>query len=91
MGPSSNFRDCNCRWRLPADYRQGDVIEGLHQHHQQQQKVFQLEQHSITKATLSLLAGEYYATALVMISSKLKKNAYALAKDIHWNGSFLSP
>ena len=73
----------------PADYRQGDIIYGLQQTASTTAKVFQAGTALNDKGEVITAGGRVLcATALGDNIEQAQKNAYDLAKDIHWDGGF---
>lgn len=73
----------------PSDYRQGDVIEGLEISAPINAKVFQAGTALNNQGEVVTAGGRVLcATALGSDIEQAQKNAYALAKSIHWNGCF---
>lgn len=73
----------------PGDYQQGDVIDGLTSNSSSTAKVFQAGTTLNNKGEVVTAGGRVLcATALGDDIEQAQKNAYALAKNIHWNGCF---
>ncbi|MGK2946371.1 MAG: phosphoribosylamine--glycine ligase [Candidatus Malihini olakiniferum] len=72
----------------PGDYDSGDVISGLPQEEEEDSKVFQagtaLRGNDVVTSGGRVLC----VTALGSTVALAQQKAYAVAKDIHWNGSF---
>lgn len=73
----------------PSDYNQGDIIEGLEISAPINSKIFQAGTALNNQGEVVTAGGRVLcATALGNDIEQAQKNAYSLAKSIHWNGCF---